>query len=210
MRLALLTLPFTMLVLVLGCRLDNPAFEDGQEFGDDQASVETHGDEQDGSSTDESGDADQGSSDSNTLDGSSTATSDAESTTSDAESTTTNDGSTSESTSEESTSEESTSEESSSTDVDSFSDTLDGPIMACPIVDVIIDCKTCIQAHCCFEESDMGCLDGSDPKCTCVLDCLIDTNAQADCAMACEAADEPFNHASGMYTCTINQCEQWC
>jgi hypothetical protein len=205
MRLAPLALLLT--VLGIGCTRDNPAFEGGDEFADDNGTFETRDDdEQDASSADESGSADQDSNDSNTIDGTST-------TTSDDESTTTNDDSTSSSSDDSmSSSDDAVSTSESSSDEETTNDTvdpLDGPIEACPITD-IFDCKTCIQAHCCFEESDMGCLDNTDQACTCVLSCLIDTKAMADCASACEADPSPTEHANQMYTCSTNFCDDWC
>jgi hypothetical protein len=211
MRLALLTISLT--ISVLGCKLDNPAFEDGQEFADENGTFETSGAEQDVGSTDESGASDQDSNASNTLEGSSTVgedtTSSDDASTIDSStidsSTTDDDPSTSSSDDGMSTSESGTTEETGS----SSEDTLDGPIESCPQV-VIVDCKTCIQSNCCFDDGDLACIEGSDVPCGCVLDCLIDTDAMANCGDACEAGNEPLAHANQLYTCTMNFCEQWC
>jgi hypothetical protein len=195
-------LPALLTMLVLGCKLDNPAFEGGDEFAEDQG---TSGDEQDGSSTGESGDADQGTSESNTLDGSSTATTDDDPTTTNDDPT--NDGS---STSDDATSTSTSTDSTSTTEdtSDTFSDTLDGPIMNCPIT-VLQDCKSCIQNMCCFEDGDLACIEGVDVKCGCVLDCLLDGGGMVDCSF-CEADPLGEANANGLYTCALAQCEQWC
>jgi hypothetical protein len=189
-----------VMVAALGCRLENPAFEDdGDDTDDDDDDDDDAAAEQEaGSSIGENTDAAD-----DPIDGES------ETTTSNSDA----DGSSEESAGEESTSEESTSEESAgeeSTSEESASegvDGLDAPEPLCPVVFPEETCFDCMQNHCC-DMLDLECFEGDDFMCKCTLECL--SQGGDNCAVDCGAGPLEEDHATDIFDCGVSMCPNLC
>jgi hypothetical protein len=207
-----------MLVVAFGCRLPNPAFEDGEAgdsgdvFGDgstDEAgssmgesspsgssSIDGESDEQSASSDTLESSSDGFDTSSDGFESSSGSSSDGVDTSSDgSESMTGSSSDTFESSSEEMSSEEMS------------SDGLDAPDLMCPQVFPAEDCFTCMNNNCCTD-LDVACFQGMDDKCHCTLQCL--SNGGDGCGMECGADPLVEAHAQMIYQCGKSECPQLC
>ncbi len=204
MRSTRLALPALLVASLFGCRMTNPAFDDGSvdELGH---SEDTELDSKADATEDESGSS-VGEEASNEGESSSSDGNEEESSSSDGneEESSSSDGNEGESSSGDSESSSGDSE-SSSGESDTF-DTLDGPIGLCSLIEPAATCFQCMQNQCC-EEGNVGCFDGLDPTCACLLDCLLDgNNDEAFCHNKCDPDLATIDKVDGLLECGVNSC----
>ncbi len=185
--------------VVLGCKLDNPAFEDGDGVADDSTSKDSGSEApgESGTSVGESSSDDPSSSSTSATDDPSSSSTDDPSSSSSTDDPTSSstDGFTSSDTSDSFTTEGTSSESTGDTD-----------LQMCPIPLFVIDCPSCLQTACCPEFSDLLCINGKDDACHCHLLCLLDPNNPCQCPVDPDKSAQ----AQAIFDCGQDQCLDFC
>ncbi len=196
----------SLLVLVLallGCTRENPAFEGGDELLDESSDKASEGASvgSEGASGSVGETANTSDPTTSTTDPSTTDPSTSESTTDPS----TTDPSTSESTTDPSTSE-STTDPSESTTEPLTTDGLDAPIAACPQILFVLTCMDCITVECCLEDANSWCFEANN-DCHCMLTCLANGTHVDICDNMCTPNANDYATALELHECGKLKCE---